>query len=97
VKSKKRPLWRELIQPPTLVYVITVLVSAILAVFQFSGVIKLRPNQTLYLILSLLVLISGSLFGERIGILRQLQEKQESLEKLITQKKQTRTDTEVLR
>jgi hypothetical protein len=96
MKSKKRSWWRKLIPVPTLVSLLTVLVSVIPVVFQFAGLLRLRTDEMLGLILALLVVISGTLFGERFGMLREIREKQETLERLISQKKQTKTDTEVL-
>jgi hypothetical protein len=96
-KNGKRSFWRELIQVPTLVSLLTLLVSMILVVFQFAGILRLRTDEMLGMILALLVVISGTLFGKRFGMLREMREKQENLERLISQKKQTKTDTEVLR
>jgi hypothetical protein len=75
-----------MVQVPTLVSLITVLVSVILVIFQFTGIIHLRVDELLCLSLALLIIICGTLFGERFGMLREIQQKQESLERLINQK-----------
>jgi divalent metal cation (Fe/Co/Zn/Cd) transporter len=73
-------------QVSDMVSVMTILVSLILGIFQFAGIIHLRVDEMLCLIIALLIIISGSLFGERLGTLRKIQEKLEQMEKLIKQK-----------
>jgi hypothetical protein len=57
-----------------------------LVIFQFAGIMRLRVDEVLCLILALLIMIGGILFGERFSVLRKIQEKLESLEKTVRQK-----------
>jgi hypothetical protein len=66
-----------------LVSCITILVSLILVILQFADIIHLQTDEILCLIMALLTIMSGALFSERFGTLREIQE---NLEKLIKQK-----------
>ncbi|MDR2786229.1 MAG: hypothetical protein LBB83_09980 [Treponema sp.] len=87
MKSRKRLFWQKLIQAPTLVSIITILGSVVLVIFQFAGIMRLRVDEVLCLILALLIMIGGILFGEQFSTLRKIQEKLETLEKTMRQEK----------
>jgi hypothetical protein len=82
--NKKNGFLKNVIPVSTLLSVLTILISMILVVLQFAGILALKEDELLCLILLLLIMIAVTLYGERFGMLREMREK---LDDLINQKK----------
>jgi hypothetical protein len=72
-----------------LVSLLTGLAAVILTIFQFSGLLRLRTNELLTLIILLLGIMSSVLFGGWMGSLHSIQVKLKGLEALINKGKIT--------
>jgi hypothetical protein len=81
--GRKRVVWQKISPVSGMATMVTVLVSLILVIFQFAGILHLRMDELLCLILALLIIICGTLLSERYGMLQEIKEK---LERLTNQK-----------
>ncbi|MDR0684794.1 MAG: hypothetical protein LBF83_06670 [Spirochaetaceae bacterium] len=70
-----RGIFRKIKLIPTLVSLLTLLISLVLVVLQFTGIFPLHEREQLSLTLLLLIMISGTLLVERFGVFQEILDK----------------------